>query len=158
MAHDDSTVLAELVSTSETSEATRIIIAYISNPNTRLEPTQLSQVILDVYAAIEKRGAAEEEVAPAPRPAVPVDQSVGPDYLICLEDGVKLKMLKRYLNSQHQMTPEEYRAKWNLPRDYPMVAPSYSSRRSELAKEQGLGRKPAPPAKRSRGRQARRAS
>ncbi len=74
-------------------------------------------------------------------PAVPVSQSVMPDYLICLEDGKQLKMLKRYLNSNYGLTPAEYRAKWGLPADYPMVAENYSKRRSEAAKRFGLGRK-----------------
>lgn len=72
-------------------------------------------------------------------PAVPVDKSVMPDYLVCLEDGKKMKMLKRYLKTAYDMTPEQYRDKWNLPPDYPMVAPSYAKRRSRLAKEIGLG-------------------
>lgn len=72
-------------------------------------------------------------------PAVPVDKSVMPDYLICLEDGKKMKMLKRYLKTAYDMTPEQYREKWNLAPDYPMVAPSYAKRRSRLAKEIGLG-------------------
>ena len=90
------------------------------------------------------------------RPAVPIKKSVTPDYIVCLEDGKKLKMLKRYLRTTYDMTPEEYRAKWGLPADYPMVAPNYAARRSEFAKQIGLGRKPAeetpPPAAAKRGR------
>ncbi|USG60091.1 MucR family transcriptional regulator [Sneathiella marina] len=74
-------------------------------------------------------------------PAVPIKKSIQNDYLVCLEDGKKLKMLKRYLRSNYEMTPEEYRLKWSLPVDYPMVAPAYAKRRSEFAKEFGLGRK-----------------
>lgn len=74
-------------------------------------------------------------------PAVPVRKSIAPDYIICLEDGKKLKMLKRYLRSQYDMTPEDYRAKWRLPPDYPMVAPNYAAERSKLAKKIGLGRR-----------------
>ena len=81
------------------------------------------------------------EPEPRPDPAVAISKSVTPDYLVCLEDGRKLKMLKRYLRSRYDMTPEEYRARWNLPADYPMVAPNYAKRRSEFAKEIGLGRK-----------------
>ena len=73
-------------------------------------------------------------------PAVPVKKSVTPDYIICLEDGRKLKMLKRYLRAQYGLTPEAYRAKWNLPADYPMTAPNYAARRSEFAKQSGLGK------------------
>ena len=77
------------------------------------------------------------------KPAVPVKKSVFPDYIVCLEDGKKLTMLKRYLRSRYHMTPDEYRAKWNLPADYPMVAPNYSTRRSDFAKKIGLGRSPS---------------
>ncbi|MEN6543240.1 MucR family transcriptional regulator [Parvibaculum sp.] len=77
-------------------------------------------------------------------PAVPVKKSVAPDYIVCLEDGKKLKMLKRYLRSQYGMSPEDYRARWNLPLDYPMVAPNYAAQRSRLAKQIGLGRAGAP--------------
>lgn len=76
------------------------------------------------------------------KPAVPVKKSVFPDYIVCLEDGKKLTMLKRYLRSRYGLSPEEYRAKWNLPADYPMVAPNYSTRRSDFAKKIGLGRSP----------------
>lgn len=85
-------------------------------------------------------GAAEEEVELVP--AVPIKKSVTNDYIICLEDGRKLKMLKRHLSTAFDMTPDEYRAKWGLPSDYPMVAPAYAQKRQELAKKIGLGRKP----------------
>ena len=75
------------------------------------------------------------------RPPVPIKKSIGQDYLICLEDGKKFKSLKRHLKSRYDMTPEEYRAKWGLPVDYPMVAPGYAEKRSELAKKMGLGRR-----------------
>ena len=78
----------------------------------------------------------EEEL----KPAVPIKKSIHNDYIVCLEDGKKLKMLKRHLKSAYNMTPEEYRAKWGLPSDYPMVAPSYAAKRQELAKKIGLGR------------------
>jgi predicted transcriptional regulator len=86
------------------------------------------------------------EASAAQKPAIAVKRSVTPEYIVCLEDGKKLKMLKRYLRSNYNMTPEDYRAKWNLPADYPMVAPNYAAQRSEFAKKIGLGRN-APPAK-----------
>lgn len=85
---------------------------------------------------------AEEQAAPAPTPAVPVKRSVFPDYIVCLEDGKKLKMLKRHLMTAYGMTPDQYREKWRLSADYPMVAPNYAEHRSALAKTIGLGRKP----------------
>ena len=86
--------------------------------------------------------AKDEPIAPPrPDPAVPINKSVTPDHIICLEDGKQLKMLKRYLRSRYDLTPEEYRARWGLPADYPMVAPNYAKRRSAFAKEIGLGRK-----------------
>jgi predicted transcriptional regulator len=105
--------------------------------------------------------AGEVEAVPALVPAVPVKKSVFPDFIICLEDGKKLKMLKRHLATSYGMTPEQYRDKWRLPREYPMVAPNYAARRSVLAKEIGLGRRanapaamlpPAPPDVKRRGR------
>ena len=78
----------------------------------------------------------------AGKPAVPIKKSIGTEYIICLEDGKKLRTLKRYLRSHYNMSPEEYRAKWGLPFDYPMVAPAYAKLRSEFAKKLGLGRKP----------------
>jgi MucR family transcriptional regulator, transcriptional regulator of exopolysaccharide biosynthesis len=95
-------------------------------------------------------GAAAQEEAPAaraqepPRPAVPIEQSIQRDHLVCLEDGQHVRTLKRHLRSAHGMTPQQYRARWNLPRDYPMSAPAYSESRSALAKARGLGRKAAP--------------
>jgi predicted transcriptional regulator len=122
-----------------------------------VSPDALPGLIRDVYAAlasVEQPAAIPME---APQPAVPIKRSVFPDYIVCLEDGAKMKMLKRYLKVRFNMTPEQYRERWNLPRDYPMVAPNYAERRSTLAKEFGLGRKaevePAAPAKK-RGRAA----
>lgn len=82
-----------------------------------------------------------ERGASGPRPAVPIDQSVTPDYLVCLEDGKRLKLLKRYLRAHYDLTPEAYRLKWGLPADYPMAAPNYSRSRSHMAKRSGLGRR-----------------
>lgn len=107
--------------------------------------------------------AEEQKAIAAPTPAVPIKKSVTPDYLICLEDGQKVKVLKRYLRSRFNMSPEEYREKWGLPRDYPMSAPNYSKHRSEMAKRIGLGRKReaepevAEPAAERRGRRGGRA-
>ncbi len=88
-----------------------------------------------------------EEAAAKPEPAVPIKQSVKPEYIVCLEDGKKLKMLKRHLRTAYNMSPDEYRKKWGLPRDYPMTAPNYAKQRSQLAKKIGLGRKPGTKAK-----------
>jgi len=116
-----------------------VVAAYVSN-NT-LATGQLADVIHAVYNSL--RGL-EGQVAEAPaeplKPAVPVRKSITPEYLICLEDGKKLKMLKRHLRSTYNMTPDDYRAKWGLAADYPMVAPNYAERRSEFAKKIGLGR------------------
>ena len=84
-----------------------------------------------------------EKPAEAPVPAVPIKKSIGTDYLICLEDGQKVKTLKRHLVSRHNLTPDQYRQRWGLPKTYPMVSPAYAAQRSELAKQIGLGRKPA---------------
>ncbi len=101
----------------------------------------VSPLIYGTYAALEKdQGTITLCNA---KPAISVRRSVTPDFLICLEDGRKLKMLKRYLRTSYGLSPEDYRAKWNLPSDYPMVAPNYAKRRSEFAKKIGLGRKPS---------------
>jgi predicted transcriptional regulator len=96
-------------------------------------------------------GSSQGEVQTSQKPAVPIKRSVNPDYIICLEDGKKLKMLKRYLRSNYTMTPEEYRAKWGLPADYPMVAPNYAAQRSEFAKKIGLGRTASSSGRRRKG-------
>jgi predicted transcriptional regulator len=101
----------------------------------------LPELITQVYNTLITAGA--EPVEPEKlQPAVPIKKSVFPEYIICLEDGKKLKMLKRHLQTSYNMTPEQYRDKWGLPHDYPMVAPKYAEHRSELAKKIGLGRKP----------------
>ena len=118
---------------------TEIVSAHVSN-NT-LAVTDLPQLIQDVYrtlSAVGTGGVSGER----PQPAIPVKKSVTPDYIICLEDGKKLKMLKRHLKTAYDMTPDEYRERWGLPRDYPMVAPNYAKHRSSLAKKIGLGTKP----------------
>jgi predicted transcriptional regulator len=118
-----------------------IVSAHVAH--NAVAPEALPGVIQSVYAALNGLGN-EAPAVERPEPAVPVKRSVFPDYIVCLEDGKKLKMLKRHLKASYGMTPEEYRARWSLPRDYPMVAPNYASRRSALAKEIGLGRKPDP--------------
>ena len=120
----------------------RIVTAHVSN-NT-VAPADLPRLIITVHQALTDLG--EKPLSPA-APAVPIKKSVRPDYIICLDDGKKFKTLKRHLRTTYNMSPEEYRAKWNLPSDYPMVAPKYAEYRSELAKKIGLGRK--------RGRKAR---
>ncbi len=117
-----------------------VVSAYASN--NLLAPTQLSEVINTVFTTFAglERGGGGEKAEPL-KPAVPLRKSVTPDYIICLEDGKKLKMLKRHLRSTYNMTPDEYRAKWGLPPDYPMVAPNYAEQRSAFAKKIGLGRK-----------------
>tara|TARA_B100001029_G_C14878911_1_gene348831 strand:- start:187 stop:594 length:408 start_codon:yes stop_codon:yes gene_type:complete len=115
-----------------------IVAAHVSN-NT-LSVKDLPQLIRDVYATLETVGTGNKALDPL-TPVVPIRKSVTPEFLVCLEDGKKLKMLKRHLKTSYNMTPEEYRQKWNLPRDYPMVAPNYAKQRSDLAKEIGLGKK-----------------
>ncbi|PXA93323.1 transcriptional regulator, partial [Nostoc sp. 3335mG] len=95
--------------------------------------------IRSVHDALNELGSPPEPAAPPAEPAVPVRASVKPDYIVCLEDGRKLKMLKRHLMTHYNLTPEQYRAKWNLPADYPMVAPNYAEQRRTLAKKIGLG-------------------
>ena len=125
----------------------QIVSAHVSK--NRLEMEALPSLIQSVYRSLSTAGTAEAAPTEAQAPAVPIRKSVFPDYIVCLEDGKKLKMLKRHLMSSYGMTPEAYRAKWGLPRDYPMVAPSYAVTRSGLAKKSGLGRKPAAAAERA---------
>ena len=116
----------------------QIVSAHVSNNTVGAEG--LTPLIRQVYQALASAG--QPLVEPEkPQPAVPVKRSVFPDYIICLEDGKKLKMLKRHLQSAYGLTPERYRERWSLPPDYPMVAPNYAERRSTLAREIGLGRK-----------------
>ena len=117
--------------------ATEIISAYVSkNP---VQSSELSSLITEVHGTLMTLGG-QTAVSATQKPAVSVKKSITDDFLICLEDGKKFKSLKRHLRSKYNMTPEEYREKWGLPYDYPMVAPNYAKRRSELAKEMGLGR------------------
>ena len=118
--------------------AADIVSAYVSNNS--VPSGDLPGLISEVHTALMKVGTGAIELpAEAPKPAVPVKRSVTPDYIVCLEDGKKFKSLKRHLRTQYSMTPEQYREKWGLAPDYPMVAPNYAKARSELAKEMGLG-------------------
>lgn len=120
--------------------STDIIAAYVSH--NAISPTDLPRLIADVHAALKALGSEEPAVQiEEKKPAVPIRRSVTPEYIICLEDGKKFKSLKRHLRTHYNLSPEEYREKWGLPSDYPMVAPSYSATRSKLAKDNGLGRK-----------------
>lgn len=119
--------------------ASDIAAAYVSHNN--LSAEQLPDVIKTVHATLSSVGRVPVEDRDNSKPAVPVRRSITPDYIVCLEDGKRLKMLKRHLRSAYNMTPDEYRAKWGLPSDYPMVAPNYAKQRSQFAKKIGLGRK-----------------
>ncbi|MGB3738080.1 MAG: MucR family transcriptional regulator [Pontixanthobacter sp.] len=117
-----------------------IVAAHVGHNN--VEVADVPELISNVYGALANLGQNQEKPEERPEPAVSIRASVKPDYIVCLEDGKKLKMLKRYLRTNYDMTPEEYRARWELPSDYPMVAPNYAETRRELAKKIGLGRKP----------------
>ena len=122
--------------------ATGIVSSYVSHnqvPMTEV-PVILRNVHSALFGLVSGTGVDSGNTS---KPAVPVKKSIGDDFIICLEDGKKLKMLKRYLRSNYNMSPEEYRAKWSLPPDYPMVAPAYARQRSDFAKKIGLGRVPA---------------
>src|SRR5262245_1031638 len=116
----------------------RVVAAYVSN--NRMMPQELPGLIMSVHETVQAllNGSSSSE---ALKPAVAIKRSVTDDYIICLEDGLKFKSLKRHLRTSYGMTPEQYRAKWGLPHDYPMVAPKYAEHRSKLAKQIGLGRK-----------------
>lgn len=119
---------------------TSIVAAYVGNNTVQKE--HLAALIADVFTSLAGANRAEPEPETL-TPAVPVKRSVQPDHIVCLEDGKKFKSLKRHLMSHYNMTPEDYRAKWGLPADYPMVAPNYALARSTLAKKMGLGRRAA---------------
>lgn len=126
---------------------TQIVAAHLANANTSLPTENVPAFMRDVYEAIRtvendpKKVAGDAPASPELKPAVAIEQSVSPEYIVCLEDGKHLKMLKRHLMSRYQMTPADYRLKWNLPADYPMVAPAYAERRAVVAREIGLGRR-----------------
>ncbi len=118
--------------------AADIVSAYVSN-NT-VPANELPVLLSEVHSALQRVTKVDAEPAVEPlKPAVPVKKSIAPEYLVCLEDGKKFKSLKRHLRTQYNLTPEQYREKWGLPPDYPMVAPNYAAARSQLAKEMGLG-------------------
>lgn len=122
--------------------STEIVAAYVSH--NALSPSDLPKLIMEVHGALRSLSTNEAPVLLEElKPAVPVKKSVASDYIICLEDGKKFKSLKRHLRTHYNLSPEEYREKWGLPPDYPMVAPNYSATRSKLAKDNGLGRKAA---------------
>ncbi len=116
----------------------QIVAAFVSN--NPVPADGLPGVIQSVYKSVTALSRGDTDTTERPKPAVPISRSVTDDHIICLEDGRKLKMLKRYLRSHYDMSPEEYRQRWGLPSDYPMVAPSYAARRSRFAKEIGLGK------------------
>ena len=117
------------------NQVTEIVSAYVSNNS--VPTNQLSELITSVHQALMN---VDEKPPETLKPAVPKKRSVTPDFIVCLEDGKKLKMLKRHIRTSYNLSPEEYRKKWGLPDDYPMVAPKYAAQRSELAKKIGLGK------------------
>jgi predicted transcriptional regulator len=119
------------------SYTTSIVSAHLTHNSVAQD--EIPALIQRVYKALLNVQEGETAVHDRPQPAVPIKKSVTPDYIICLEDGKKLKMLKRHLKTAYNMSPEEYRERWGLPLDYPMVAPNYARHRSDLAKEIGLG-------------------
>jgi predicted transcriptional regulator len=115
-----------------------IVSAFVSNNS--VPATEVPALIQSIHRALSGVSTSTEPVESAPRePAVPLKKSVNPDFIVCLEDGRKFKSLKRHLRTKYNMSPEEYRSKWGLPKDYPMVAPNYAKARSDLAKQMGLG-------------------
>ncbi len=127
-----------MTTTNNIELAADIVSAYVSNNS--VPAADLPNLINEVYSALMRVGSgAPIAPAEAPKPAIPVKKSVTNDYIVCLEDGKKFKSLKRHLRTQYGLSPEEYREKWGLPADYPMVAPNYAAARSSLAKQMGLG-------------------
>ncbi len=116
----------------------KIVSSHVSNNS--VASADLPNLIRAVYAALDNVSTGAGTPSP-PKPAVPIKRSVTPNYIVCLEDGRKMKMLKRHLKTDHNMTPKEYRERWGLPTDYPIVAPKYAEKRSQLAKQIGLGTK-----------------
>ena len=137
MTEDSEDKISELEIVSMTVDITS---AYVSNKSVELD--QLPEVIRNVYNTLRSLDEKKETESLAPRkPAISIRRSITPDYIVCLEDGKKLKMLKRHLRAAYGMTPDEYRARWGLAADYPMVAPNYAITRSKFAKQIGLGKK-----------------
>ena len=132
--------MSEEAQTDELLELTaQVVAAHVSNNS--IPVNDLPQLIREIYQTMASVGAADSRTAERPNPAVPIKKSITPEYIVCLEDGKKLKMLKRHLKTAYDMSPEDYRERWNLPQDYPMVAPNYAKQRSRLAKQIGLGTK-----------------
>lgn len=122
----------------------QMVSAFLSNHNVAAsEVPELIRAVHQSVLTISQTGEAAVNGPSSAKPAVPIKRSVTSDYIVCLEDGMKFKSLKRHLRTSYGMTPDEYRAKWDLPRDYPMVAPNYAEHRSQLAKKIGLGRQRA---------------
>jgi predicted transcriptional regulator len=122
---------------------TEIVASHVSN--TDVPVSELPQLIKQVYGTLSDLSSGADAAAAEearPQPAVSIKKSVTPDYIVCLEDGKKLKMLKRHLMTSYKLTPDQYRQRWGLPADYPMVAPNYAKQRSQLAKKIGLGTRP----------------
>jgi predicted transcriptional regulator len=142
--------------------AAEIVAAYVANNSVAVG--ELPGLIANIHTALQRLGTPIEEPAAKPQPAVPLKKSVTADFIVCLEDGKKFKSLKRHLRTRYNMTPEEYRQKWGLPADYPMVAPNYAAARSELAKTMGLGQQrrkapePAAPEPKATGRRSKAAA
>ena len=135
---DDDKQATESMDKSETLHLTTdIVAAFVSNNS--VPASELQELLTSTFSTLSGLSGHSEAEQSNQKPAVPVKKSITDDYLICLEDGKKLKMLKRYLRAQYDMSPEDYRRKWGLPADYPMVAPNYAKRRSEFAKQIGLG-------------------
>lgn len=144
MNRDDTSDLQKSSNNETTALTVQIVSAHVAN--NIVAPNDLPALIGQIYSALSALGKPAEPAPVRPEPALPIRKSVTPDYLICLEDGKKLKMLKRHLHSAYNMTPEQYRERWGLPAAYPMVAPNYASQRSALAKTIGLGTRRAAPA------------
>jgi predicted transcriptional regulator len=122
------------------THTTDIVVSYVANNS--LGADEMSSLIQNVFGTLSGLGQQGPATEERPEPAVSIRSSVKKDYIVCLEDGKKMKMLKRHLMTDHGLTPDEYRARWGLPSDYPMVAPDYADKRRDLAKKIGLGRKP----------------
>jgi predicted transcriptional regulator len=141
MSTNENTAMTDQPTASELlALTTEIVASHVSNNEVRAD--ELPNLIQQVYSSLAGAapGGAKPE-AELPQPAVPIKKSVMPDYIVCLEDGKKLKMLKRHLKTRYDMSPDDYRERWGLPSDYPMVAPNYAAQRSALAKKIGLGTK-----------------
>ncbi len=129
--------------------ACKIVAAYIRKNH--VSPSELPLMIKNIHSALGSLGGVSPtEISAQQKPAISIRKSITPDYIICLEDGKKLKMLKRYLRTRYGLSPDGYRAKWGLPADYPLVAPNYAARRSDFAKKIGLGLRSAPVPKRKK--------